>query len=392
MPHVPIASISVVDVFPVWTVPTLIFGAGLVVALRAAAWFTRLLEDLGDHWDFSPGLLSFLSALGANIPNYAASLVAFASGHAPVGLGIIVGSNVYNLAVILGLVTFAAPGGRGIALAPLEMRDARRVAWLAAAMGVTTWLSVGLFTSPVPWPMPLLPQAASLVSLLTVGLFVGLLVHALQRVPHSVALRQPPTPTLNPDAISLSTSQLAPSAAPTIVGCVFALTLALAGVIIMVQAGQVVGGEVQLPPAILSLVVLAVATSLPNTEQQRHQPRPRRCPAGAGVGCPHRRTLPPARRPPAPEWPGVGRRGVHARTRDSARRRRRFARPVCPLGPDSYPDVDDVDGSSRISRTYTWCTYLCAFPGAFVLQRRARKPPVFSRGMNGLPPLHARML
>jgi Ca2+/Na+ antiporter len=46
---------------------------------------------------------------------------------------------------------------------------------------------------------------------------------------------------------------------------VFALTLALAGVIIMVQAGQVVGGEVQLPPAILSLVVLAVATSLPNT-------------------------------------------------------------------------------------------------------------------------------
>ena len=265
MPHVSIASISVVDVFPVWTVPTLIFGAGLVVALRAAAWFTRLLKDLGDHWDFSPGLLSFLSALGANIPNYAASVVAFASGHAPVGLGIIVGSNVYNLAVILGLVTFVAPGGRGFALAPLEMRDARRVAWLAAAMGVTTWLSVGLFTSPVPWPMPLLPQAASLVSLLTVGLFVGLLVHALQRVPHSVALRQPPAPTLNPDAISLSTSQLAPSAAPTIVGCVFALTLALAGVIIMVQAGQVVGGEVQLPPAILSLVVLAVATSLPNT-------------------------------------------------------------------------------------------------------------------------------
>ena len=265
MPHVPIASISVVGVFPVWTVPTLIFSAALGVALRAAAWFTRLLEDLGDQWSFSPGLLSFVGALGANIPNYAASLAAFAGGHGPIGLDIVVGSNIYNLAVILGLVTFAAPGGRGIALAPLEMRDARRVAWLAAVMGVTTWLSVGLFTSPVPWTMPLLPQAASLVSLLTVGLFVGLLVHALQRVPHSVAMRHPPAPTLNPDAITLSTSQLAPSAAPTIVGCVFALTLALAGVIIMVQAGQVVGRAVQLPPAILSLVVLAVATSLPNT-------------------------------------------------------------------------------------------------------------------------------
>ena len=83
MPHVSIASISVVSVFPVWTVPTLIFSAALGVALRAAAWFTRLLEDLGDRWSFSPGLLSFLSALGANIPNYAASLAAFAGGHGP---------------------------------------------------------------------------------------------------------------------------------------------------------------------------------------------------------------------------------------------------------------------------------------------------------------------
>lgn len=265
MPYASAASFSLAGPFPVWTLPALVFGAALVVALRAAAWFTRLLEDLGDHWDFSPGLLSFVSALGANIPNYAASLVAFVSGHAPVGLGIIVGSNVYNLAVILGLVTFAAPGGRGIALAPLEMRDARRVAWLAAAMGVTTWLSVRLFTSPVPWPVSLPPQAAALVSLLTIGLFVGLLVHALQRVPHSVASRPTPAPTLKPDALPMSTSRLAPSAAPTIVGCVFALGLALAGVIIMVQAGQVVGEEVQLPPAVLSLVALAVATSLPNT-------------------------------------------------------------------------------------------------------------------------------
>src|SRR5260370_13132573 len=188
MPHASAASFSLAGPFPVWSLPALVFVAGLVVALRAAAWFTRLLKDLGDHWDFSPGLLSFLSALGANIPNYAASVVAFASGHAPVGLGIIVGSNVYNLAVILGLVTFAAPGGRGIALAPLEMRDMRRVAWLAAVMGVTTWLSVGLFTSPDSWPLPLLPPAASLVSLLTRRLFVGLLLHALPHVPHSLAV------------------------------------------------------------------------------------------------------------------------------------------------------------------------------------------------------------
>ena len=51
----------------------------------------------------------------------------------------------------------------------------------------------------------------------------------------------------------------------SVVGCVFALAVALAGVIVMVQAGRVGGAEVHLPSPILSLVVLAVATSLPNT-------------------------------------------------------------------------------------------------------------------------------
>jgi cation:H+ antiporter len=260
-----------VGALPVWTVPALVFSAALFVTLRAAAWFTRWLEDLGDLLNFTPGLLSFVSALGANIPNYAASLVAFASGQAAVGLGVIVGSNIYNVAIILGLVTFVAPGGRGIALAPPEMRDARRVAWLAAGMGVSTWLSVRLFTAADPWPLSLLPQVipgAALMSLLTIGLFVGLLLHALQRdlktLPQSIASEEAP-PMSTRGALPPSSSRLLPSPAAIIVGCGFALGLALAGVIVMVQAGQVVGEEMRLPPAVLGLLVLAVATSLPNT-------------------------------------------------------------------------------------------------------------------------------
>src|SRR5215469_11753584 len=97
--------------FPAWILPALLFCAALGVSLRAAAWFTGLVEKLGDRWDFSPGLLSFVSALGANIPNYAAAIVAFASGQGSIGLGIIIGSNIYNLAVILGLVAFVSRNG-----------------------------------------------------------------------------------------------------------------------------------------------------------------------------------------------------------------------------------------------------------------------------------------
>ena len=45
----------------------------------------------------------------------------------------------------------------------------------------------------------------------------------------------------------------------------FALTIALAGVIVMVQTGEAVASIIHMPAAILSLIVLAIATSLPNT-------------------------------------------------------------------------------------------------------------------------------
>src|SRR5215469_9502155 len=85
----------------------LAFVAALLVALAASAWFTRTLESLCDRLGLSIGLLSLLSALGANIPNYAASLFAFAEGQAEVGISIIIGSNIWNLGIILGISTFA---------------------------------------------------------------------------------------------------------------------------------------------------------------------------------------------------------------------------------------------------------------------------------------------
>lgn len=46
---------------------------------------------------------------------------------------------------------------------------------------------------------------------------------------------------------------------------VLSLLIALMGVVVMVQSGQTVSIKLHLPQALTSLVVLAVATSLPNT-------------------------------------------------------------------------------------------------------------------------------
>jgi len=269
----------------------LCFVVSLLVAVGASAWFTRRLETISDLFDLSPGLLSLLGALGANIPNYVASFVAAASGQLVVGLGIIIGSNIYNIAIILGISTFASKARQGIALTRKAALDVRVVAALTLAIMLTTLLAVGLLSwraIGAELHLSILVTVVLLVTnLLSLGLFGALAFHALQHV-HDVRplpeipgrrqapytqshrLRTSPTSTPAPtfsvyEAGSPPSGKRWSAAIRSIGEVVFALVLALGGVIVMVQTGQALAVDIRLPPTILGLVVLAVATSLPNT-------------------------------------------------------------------------------------------------------------------------------
>jgi Ca2+/Na+ antiporter len=101
-----------------------------------------------------------------------------------------------------------------------------------------------------------LPLLKLVLNLLTLGLFLGLVVHAVHRGPHGVDL---------PSGASASDiPRRSHSVAALVARCLLALGLALGGVVVMVRAGTVAGTALQLPSALLSVVVLAVATSLPN--------------------------------------------------------------------------------------------------------------------------------
>ncbi|MGO8948766.1 MAG: sodium:calcium antiporter [Ktedonobacterales bacterium] len=275
---------------PDWALPALVFLGALLITLNAAARYTRLLEGLSDYEHLSSELLGFLSALGANIPNYVASLAAFLGGHGLVGFGIIVGSNIYNAAVILGVAAFAAPNRRGIILSLSESAETQTLAWLAAAMGGTTFLV--LLTAAI-FPSPGRQVLLTILNLVILALF-GLVVRDALRPPTAVEPgRYPAEPvdhSLTADltdavAASAESSDLVeiparsyqppevpsgpaePPGVPfgTILLAMLALGIALVGVIIMVRAGQTGAADLHLSPIILSVVVLAVATSLPNT-------------------------------------------------------------------------------------------------------------------------------
>jgi len=239
-----------------------IFLVSLLIVLSAAAWFTRRLEALCDRLDLSAGMLSILSAIGANIPNYVASIVAIANGQQDVGLGIIIGSNIYNLAIILGISALAAPGSHGIHLRLKEKHDVLIIAYYAFAITLTTLVAIWLLRR-TSFVIPLYAQLLTLVPvilalILTVAIFGSLVLHIVRRPhpPHIVStVKQAES---KPGTSSVSLKRL-------IAEVLFALVVALGGVIVMVQSGEQLTADMHMPAVLAGLLVLAVATSLPNT-------------------------------------------------------------------------------------------------------------------------------
>ena len=253
--------------FPGWILPTLVFAGALGITLFAAAQYTRLLERLTEHEHFSLELLGFLGALGANIPNYVASLAAFFGGYGLLGIGIIVGSNIYNVAVILALAALATPGRRGIVLGKLAAREVTHLAWLVAFMGGAVLLLVVLGTSLVPGYQVI----QVLLNLLIVGLFALVVQGALRRDSRTetekASTKSQPWESEGLRTVVAAGKEEGPPSLPlrTILFAMLALGMTLFGVIVMVQAAEMSAVQLQLSSVILSLVVLAVATSLPNT-------------------------------------------------------------------------------------------------------------------------------
>jgi cation:H+ antiporter len=221
-----------------------IFMVSLLIVLSAAAWFTRRLEALCDRLDLSAGMLSILSAPGANIPNFVASIVAIANGQQNVGLGIIIGSNIYNLAIILGISALAAPGSHGIHLRLKEKHDVLVITYYAFAITMTTLVAIWLLprTSIVgPSYAQLLTLVLVILALiLTIAIFGSLVLHIVRRPhpPHVVSIPKQEESKSRTSSVSLKR---------LIAEVLFALVIALGGVIVMVQSGEQLTADMHMP-------------------------------------------------------------------------------------------------------------------------------------------------
>ena len=91
---------------PFVTVPA--FVASLMVTLGAAGFFARRLDRVGGRLGLPEAVLGLLTALAADGPELTSAIVALAKGAGVVSLGVLLGSNVFNLAAMVGLSALLA--------------------------------------------------------------------------------------------------------------------------------------------------------------------------------------------------------------------------------------------------------------------------------------------
>lgn len=210
----------------------LLWFSGLAVALAAAEVLVGAIGRLGARIHLTAVLLGVLVAFGADAPEVTSALLALTRGSSDVGLGVVLGSNVYNLAGLLGISAVIA--GRLVVGPHVFSLDA--AVNVAATILVVVLVLVPAFHTPIG-------------ILLTLG-FAAYVIHVSTKASRG---GDPSTETERRSWVGL---------AALIGGAVLMIVL---GSEILVRASLYLGPRFGVPSAVTGTLVLAIATSLPNT-------------------------------------------------------------------------------------------------------------------------------
>jgi cation:H+ antiporter len=228
------------------------FLLALGVTLVAAAVFAERLDHVGARLGFTEVLLGVLTAIAADSPELSSSVAAILRGERDVGLGVVIGSNVFNLAAMVGVGAIVAGA----------IRPAR--AWLAVEATVALLLlavTAGLLVGGVP------PLASLALTLIVFTPYTAILVLGDARI-HLLPLPSRAHAVLRDALGSGFAHPRHPRQAGSLWRVVWLMTLALvaivAGSTVMVDTSLVIADAIGLSHALVGLLILAVVTSLPN--------------------------------------------------------------------------------------------------------------------------------
>ena len=206
-----------------------LFVASIALMLYASAHFARRLDQAGLRLGLPEALLGLLTALAADAPEISSAISALVQHDHAVAVGVVVGSNAFNLAAMLGLSAVVAA----------RVRAEHDTFQLEAAVGLS-----------------LLAVLLAVVAGGIGGTAGGALVGAIA-VPYVVLLAREPRHQAR-------AAHSRREAVHLLVVLLLALGLIVAGSVGAVRAATDLAHAWSVPDALVGVVVLAILTSLPN--------------------------------------------------------------------------------------------------------------------------------
>lgn len=231
----------------------ILFFVAAAVSLATSWLLVSRLERVGARFGLTEALLGMLAALAADAPEITSAVSAMLGGHTKIGAGVVIGSNVFNLAALLGLCALIA--GR----IALHRRVIAVESVVALGIGVACLLVVlGLLSPPIGLALALLLLLPYLV---------------LLGVPHDRLARAGlPDAWAGwlAEAVLEEEAELLPAIHPrrggrrdaALAAC--AVLIVVAASVAMEQTASTLGQRMAMPQIVVGGLVLAGVTSLPN--------------------------------------------------------------------------------------------------------------------------------
>jgi cation:H+ antiporter len=231
----------------------LLFAASLAVSVGSSLVLARALDRIGTSLRITDGLLGILTALGADAPEISTAATAMVTNHASVGVGVVLGSNVFNLAGLVGLSALLAG----------QVRIGRRAALLE---GTAALLVAGLAVLLVVGVLP--PVAAAVLVVAVLVPYVWLASQRpshLRRVgPHGAVQEWVSRAAVETQRAARSDHRARAATWRDVAIVPPALACVILASIGMVRAAVAAGDRLSISQAVMGTLVLAVLTSIPN--------------------------------------------------------------------------------------------------------------------------------
>lgn len=107
-----------------------LFCTGLILLVKGADWLVKGGAGLAVKWGIPSGIVGFtIIAFGTSLPEFFVTTNAVIIGKDDIGLGNVVGSNIFNIAFILALCVLVKPG-------PILTPETRPILWKELALTI----------------------------------------------------------------------------------------------------------------------------------------------------------------------------------------------------------------------------------------------------------------